>query len=59
MNEKEMREMAEKYLKMKQSNQQSYERRNAYRTLMVEKGEKAGIKVTQAEVDAYVKARKK
>ena len=59
MNEKEMKEAAEKWLKMKESNKQSYERRNAYRSLMVGKAEKQGIKVTQAEVDAWIKAHKK
>lgn len=41
--------------RMKAINKRSYERRNAYIKLMVAKAEKQGIKVSEAEVDAYLK----
>lgn len=58
LTEKQVAEMEAKvkaYDKMKAINKRSYERRNAWRTLMLKKAEKANIKVTEAEVDAYLK----
>jgi len=52
---KEQLEKAEKYDKMKAINKRSYERRNAWKALMIAKAEKAKIQVSDAEVDAYLK----
>jgi len=50
----EMQAKAEKYDKYKAINKRSYERGNAWRKLMLGKAEKAGIKVSDAEVDQYL-----
>ena len=52
---KEMEAKAESYEKMKAINKRSYQRRNARIHLMLEKAEAAKIKVSEAEVDAYLK----
>jgi len=51
----ELEAKAKKYDKMQAINKKSYQRRNAKIHLMLLKAEKAGIKVTEAEVDAYLK----
>ena len=43
--------------KMKAINKRSYERRNAWQKLMLGKAEKQGLKVTEAEVDAFLKTK--
>ena len=48
-------EAQRKWEKMRAINKRSYERRNAWLKLMVEKAEKANITVTDAEVDKYLK----
>lgn len=52
---KEMEEKLAKYEKMKATSKKAYERRNARITLMLDKAKKANIKVSDGEVDAYLK----
>jgi len=52
----EMEAKAAKYDKMKAINKRSYERRNAWIKLMLKKAEEKKITVSEAEVDAYLKA---
>ncbi len=51
----EMVKKAEHDDKMREVNKKSYQRRNARIHLMLEKAAAKGIKVTEAEVDEYLK----
>lgn len=50
-------EKIRKYDKMVAANKKSFQRRQARISLMLEKAAKAGIVVTEAEVDAEIKRR--
>jgi len=54
---KELVEKEVKYEKMKATSKKAYERRNARITLMLDKAKKANIKVSDSEVDAYLKSK--
>ena len=61
VSEKRLKELLEKerrLKKMKEINKRSYKRRNARIKLMLRKAEKAGITVSDKEVDEYLKNKK-
>lgn len=62
LTEKQIQEALEaqrKYEKMKAINKRSYERRNAWMKLMLQKAETAKIEVSDAEVDAWLAKNRK
>lgn len=52
-------EAQRKYEKMQAINKRSYERRNAWMKLMIQKAEAAKIEVSDQEVEAWLKANPK
>ena len=61
IDDKKYQELVEKAAhddKMKEVNKKSYERRNVRIKLILKKAEEKGIKVTEAEVDEYIKKNK-
>lgn len=55
---KELLEMERKAKQYKATADKAYKRRNARINIILTKAEKAGIRVTDAEVDEYLKAKK-